>query len=235
MLQITTVNFGPGQQTNILCGCVNKGSDLWLAGKNVFHPQKQAKTHGIKLMKGSLFLHYVLVKQYKYIHFMSKPVSFFFSFFFFVHLTPNLAKFTFFSFYPNKSSFCEDVTIINVIKLNACLRARVLHFNLLWEDKKTIFVKTVNPNKKYFKSSRVCFAPPIETFNSDNKPSHEIMVLFILSKLIHQMRMRSHPVRLDGCFLVGPIVYFHTSCVWTAKALARLRRCVGSPEPSLVA
>ena len=30
-------------------------------------------------------------------------------------------------------------------------------------------------------------------------------------------------------------VYFHTSCVLTAKALARLRGCTGSPEPSLVA
>ena len=30
-------------------------------------------------------------------------------------------------------------------------------------------------------------------------------------------------------------VYFHTSCVRTAKALARLRWCAGSPEPSLVA
>ena len=35
--------------------------------------------------------------------------------------------------------------------------------------------------------------------------------------------------------LVGPLVYFHTSCVRTAKALARLRECAGSPEPSLVA
>ena len=31
------------------------------------------------------------------------------------------------------------------------------------------------------------------------------------------------------------IVYFHTSFVRTAKALARLRGCAGSPEPSLVA
>ena len=29
--------------------------------------------------------------------------------------------------------------------------------------------------------------------------------------------------------------YFHTSCVRTAKALAMLRGCAGSPEPSLVA
>ena len=38
-----------------------------------------------------------------------------------------------------------------------------------------------------------------------------------------------------SCFLVGPFVYFHTSCVRTVEALVRLRRCAGSPEPSLVA
>ena len=61
------------------------------------------------------------------------------------------------------------------------------------------------------------------------------MALSVLCKCILQMRMRSHPVGLDVWFLVGPMVYFHTSCVWTAKALARLRGCAGSPEPSLVA
>ena len=39
-------------------------------------------------------------------------------------------------------------------------------------------------------------------------------------KLILQMRMRSHPVGLDVWFLVGYFVYFRTSCVRTAKALA---------------
>ena len=67
------------------------------------------------------------------------------------------------------------------------------------------------------------------------EPSHEIMVLFILHELILQTLMRSHPVGLDVWFLVEPFVYFHTSCVWTAMALARLRRCAGSPEPLLVA
>ena len=47
--------------------------------------------------------------------------------------------------------------------------------------------------------------------------------------------MRSHPVGLDIWFLVGLFVYFHTSCLRTAKALAWLRGCAGSPEPSLVA
>ena len=67
------------------------------------------------------------------------------------------------------------------------------------------------------------------------EPCHEIMVLFVLRKPILQSRMRSHPVGLDVWFLVGPFVYFHISCVRTVKALARLRRCAGSPEHSLVA
>ena len=62
-----------------------------------------------------------------------------------------------------------------------------------------------------------------------------MMILFLLHKLILQTRMRSHPVGLDVWFLVGPFVYLHTSCVWIAKALARLRRCSGLPEPLLVA
>ena len=60
-------------------------------------------------------------------------------------------------------------------------------------------------------------------------------VLFVLCKLILQTRMRSHPVGLDIWFFVRHFVYFHTSCVQTVMALARLRRCAGSPEPSLVA
>ena len=72
-------------------------------------------------------------------------------------------------------------------------------------------------------------------YAKSNEPSHEIMVLFVLCKLILQRRMRSHPVGPDVWFLVGLFVYFHTSCLWTAKALVRLRRCAGSPEPSLVA
>ena len=68
-----------------------------------------------------------------------------------------------------------------------------------------------------------------------NEPEHEIMALFVHRKLILQTRMRSYPVGLDVWFFVRPFVYFHTSCVRTAKALARLLRCAGSPEPSLVA
>ena len=70
----------------------------------------------------------------------------------------------------------------------------------------------------------------LKTNRTTNKPAHEIMVLFALGKLILQTRMLSHI-----WFLVGPFVYFHSSCVRTAKALARLRRCAGKPEPSLVA
>ena len=53
------------------------------------------------------------------------------------------------------------------------------------------------------------------------------MALFELRKLLLQTRMRSHPVGLDVWFLVGPFVYFHTSCMRTAKPLARLRGCSG--------
>ena len=61
------------------------------------------------------------------------------------------------------------------------------------------------------------------------------MVLFVLRKPILQTRIRSHPVGLNVWFLVGHFVYFHTFCVRTAKALARLRGCAGSPEHSLAA
>ena len=61
------------------------------------------------------------------------------------------------------------------------------------------------------------------------------MALFVLNKLILQTRMRCHPVGLDVWFLVGPFVFLHPSCVRTAKAVARLRRCAGSSDPSLVA
>ena len=67
------------------------------------------------------------------------------------------------------------------------------------------------------------------------EPAHEIIVLFVLRKLILLTRMCSHPVGLAVGCLVWPFMYFHTSCERTVKALARLRECAGSPEPSLVA
>ena len=77
-----------------------------------------------------------------------------------------------------------------------------------------------------------CLSKPA-SINIIFEPAHEIMALFILGKLILQTRMHSHPVGLDVSFLVRPFV-FHISCVQTAKALARLRGCAGSPEPLLV-
>ena len=56
------------------------------------------------------------------------------------------------------------------------------------------------------------------------EPSDEIMVLFVLRKLILQTRMHSHPVGLHVWFLVGLFVYFHTSCVRTEKTLSRMHR-----------
>ena len=70
---------------------------------------------------------------------------------------------------------------------------------------------------------------------NQSEPTHEILTRFVFCKFILQIRMCSHPVRLDVWFLVWPFVYFQTSSVRTAKALARLRGCAGSPEPSLVA
>ena len=61
------------------------------------------------------------------------------------------------------------------------------------------------------------------------------MVLFIFHKLILRTHMGSLPVGPDVWFLVRPLVYFHTSCGQTAKALVRLHRCADSLEPSLVA
>ena len=84
---------------------------------------------------------------------------------------------------------------------------------------------------RYNTVSRYCDSCVFSIF----EPSHEIIVLFVLRKLILQTRMRSDSVGLDVWLLVGLFIYFHTSCVQTAKGLARLRRCPSSPEPSLVA
>ena len=83
-------------------------------------------------------------------------------------------------------------------------------------------------------SNTVYYTNCIPWQQTTNESFHEIMALFVRCKLILQTRMCSHPVGLDVWFLVGPFVYFHTSCMRTAKALARLRGCAGSPESSLV-
>ena len=66
------------------------------------------------------------------------------------------------------------------------------------------------------------------------KMSHVVRLWHFLSSLTSFFK-RACAAWLDVWFLVRPFVYFHTSCVRTAKALARLRGCAGSPEPSLVA
>ena len=63
-----------------------------------------------------------------------------------------------------------------------------------------------------------------------NEPTHEIMALFVLRKLILQTRMRCHPVWLDVWFLVGPFVYCANS--EGSGETSRMRRL---PEPSLFA
>ena len=68
-------------------------------------------------------------------------------------------------------------------------------------------------------------------FSSLFEPCREIMELIVLRKLILQTRMCSHLVGLNIWVLVGLFVYFHTSCVRTAKAGETARM----PKPSLVA
>ena len=60
-----------------------------------------------------------------------------------------------------------------------------------------------------------------------------VMGLWVFSSSVYSFFKRA--CATIQWYLVGPFVYFHTSCVRTANALARLRGCAGSPEPSLVA
>ena len=107
-------------------------------------------------------------------------------------------------------------------------------------DFKEIFLKLVvndRSDKRFLLTSKFCplglSAPDLRPYTFE--PSHEIIVGFVLHKLLLQTHMRSHPMGLDVWFLVGPFVYSHISCVRTARALVRLSGCAGSPEPSLVA
>ena len=63
------------------------------------------------------------------------------------------------------------------------------------------------------------------------EPRHEIIVLFVVRKLILLTDMR-----IMSNFWSNPwsASTFYTSCVRTAKALASQRGCAGSPKPSLV-
>ena len=56
------------------------------------------------------------------------------------------------------------------------------------------------------------------------KPSHEIMALFVLRKLILQTRMHSHPVEQDVWFLVGLFLYFICANSEGFGKTARMRR-----------
>ena len=60
----------------------------------------------------------------------------------------------------------------------------------------------------------------VTSLEQRNEPSYEIMVLFILQKLVLQTRMHSYPVGLEVWNLSDPSSCFHTSCVRTSKALA---------------
>ena len=63
---------------------------------------------------------------------------------------------------------------------------------------------------------QICFSVTGNTYTSIEhpggtkstrfEPSHEIIALFVLCKLIIQMRMRSHPEGLDAWCLVTPFV-----------------------------
>ena len=75
----------------------------------------------------------------------------------------------------------------------------------------------------------------ISDARSTFEPAHEIMALFVLRKFILHTCIPSHPVVLAVWCLVGSFIYFRTSFVRTAKALARLHRCADLPEPLLVA
>ena len=120
-------------------------------------------------------------------------------------------------------------------KLHICLENKAELQNLTKENTQKVEVsKTGQTNGVVFTDLFFIYILDKGTLRIWTGPSHEIMVLFILHKLIFETCMRSHPMGLHVWFLAGHFVYFYTSCVRTAKALARLRRCVGSPEPSLV-
>ena len=125
-----------------------------------------------------------------------------------------------------------------VLPLASPLSCTVLYYGFnLWEKVKEA-LPGVCRTRTYFRRSRGLNFRGTKVIMENRpliEPAHEIMALFVLHKLVLQTRMHSHSVGLDVWFLVGPFIYFHTSCVRTAKAVARLCRCAGSPVPSLVA
>ena len=119
-----------------------------------------------------------------------------------------------------KNEFTEDEKWHNLMRWLKCW----FHYKRLFTNSQGLELVQVDLDLTADKNSHSVF-----------EPAHEIMAFFVLRKLILQTRMRSRPVGLDVWFLVGPFVYFHTSCVRKANDLARLRECAGSPEPSVVA
>ena len=68
------------------------------------------------------------------------------------------------------------------------------------------------------------------------EPSHEIMVLFVPSSNVHAQPSTGAMCLMFGrTFHLFPYFIAWASANKTVKALVRLRRCAGSPEPSLVA
>ena len=66
------------------------------------------------------------------------------------------------------------------------------------------------------------------------EPTHEIMALIASVNSIFK-HVCAATLGLHICYLIGPFVFFHTLCVQTAKALARLQGCALLPELSLFA
>ena len=92
----------------------------------------------------------------------------------------------------------------------------------------------ISKQKQNSNMSKIVFANASDWVNRQLSQLMRFWYFSSSVKLILQTRMRSHPVGLDVWFLVRPFVFFHTSCVRTAKALVRLCGCAGSPEPLLV-
>ena len=85
-----------------------------------------------------------------------------------------------------------------------------------------------------------CFRIPVSLENVLHSPSHitflwmsQLMRLWHFLSSVNSFFKRACAANQWGW--MSDFVYFHTSYVRTAKVLARLRGCAGSPEPSLVA
>ena len=74
---------------------------------------------------------------------------------------------------------------------------------------------------------------------SGEKPNEQLMRIWHFSSCINSFfKHACAAIQLERCLIFGRTfiyMYFHTSWLQTAKALARLHGCAGLPEPSLVA